>query len=478
MLYICEAGKFADAAFSCWRTGSNADPTIRIGGSGGDTDNEKVGIEMGMTITEKILARAAGRDQVSPGENIWVKADVLMTHDVCGPGTIGILRQEFGEKSGVFDPESIVLVPDHYIFTDDEKCHRNVALCRQFAAEQNLPHFYDPGTPTYSGVCHVTLPQKGHCRPGEVMFGTDSHTCTHGAFGEFSTGIGNTDMAFAMGTGKLLIKVPASMKFTIDGALPEYVMGKDIILRIIGDIGVDGATYRAMEFCGSTVDALPMSERMTICNMAIEAGGKNGIIAADEATLGYVRERTSKPFTCFTSDADADYYSVGAYTAEELVPVVALPHSPDNMANAADCEDVKIDRTYIGSCTGGKTEDFEAAARILDGRKVAVDTFLVPATVEVERDLGTHTVNGRTLREIFHEAGCIEPAPPSCAACLGGPEDTFGRCNQEETCISTTNRNFPGRMGSKKASVILASPLTAAASAITGRVTDPREFLS
>ena len=432
---------------------------------------------MSMTITEKILARAAGLDEASPGENIWVQADVLMTHDVCGPGTIGIFRREFGESAPVFSREGIVLVPDHYIFTDDEKCHRNVDVCRQFAREQELPNFYDPGTPTYSGVCHVTMPQKGHCRPGEVIFGTDSHTCSHGAFGAFATGIGNTDAAFVMGTGKLLLKVPESMKFTLEGTLPPYTMAKDFILKVIGDIKVDGATYRAMEFCGTGVEAMCMEERITICNMAIEAGGKNGIIAPDGVTCDYVVSRTGKPFTALYSDADASYHSEHAYCAADIEPLVALPHSPDNTARARDCGEMKVDRAYVGSCTGGKILDFVSAARVLKGRKVSVDTFLVPATVEVADELKAQTVAGVPLAEIFREAGCLDPAPPSCAACLGGPDDTFGRCNAEEVCISTTNRNFVGRMGSKTASVILASPLTVAASAITGNVTDPREFL-
>jgi 3-isopropylmalate/(R)-2-methylmalate dehydratase large subunit len=432
---------------------------------------------MGMTITEKILARAAGLDSVQAGETIWVKADILMTHDVCGPGTMGIFKREFGENAKVFGRDKVVLTPDHYIFTADEKCHRNVEICRQFAAEQGLPYFYDPGTETYSGVCHITLPQKGHCRPGEVMFGTDSHTCTHGAFGEFSTGIGNTDAAFVMGTGKLLVKVPQSMRFIFEGDVPDYIMGKDMILRVIGDIGVDGGTYRALEFCGSSIRALSMAERMTICNMAIEAGGKNGIIAADEKTIEYVKQRTDKPFTCVDSDPDARYVGEISYQSPELLPLVALPHSPDNVEPAESCSEWKVDRVYIGSCTGGKTEDFVAAARILNGRKVSVDTFLVPATTEVAEDLAKETIDGKSLLQIFAEAGCLEPAPPSCAACLGGPIDTFGRTHSTEVCISTTNRNFPGRMGSKDASVILASPLTAAASAIVGRVTDPREFM-
>jgi len=433
---------------------------------------------MGMTITEKVLAKASGRPSVRAGDNVWVQADIVMTHDVCGPGTIGIFKHEFGPNAKVFDPNRIVLTPDHYIFTADAKCLRNIDACRDFAREQKLPYFYDPGTPSYSGVCHLTLPQQGHCRPGEVMFGTDSHTCTHGAFGEFATGIGNTDAAFVMGTGRLLIKVPSSLKFVINGILPPYVMAKDIILQIIGDIGVEGANYRAMEFTGPTVTALGMEERMTICNMAIEAGAKNGIIAADEVTLAYVKARTNKPFTCYTSDPDAEYLNTHTYDAEKLVPVVALPHSPDHLAKAADCQSTRIDRAYIGSCTGGKITDFIIAANLLAGRKVKVDTFLVPATVEVEKELESEQINGKSLRQIFKEAGCMDPAPPSCAACLGGPVDTFGRCNGAEVCISTTNRNFIGRMGSKKASVILASPLTVAASALTGHVTDPREFLS
>jgi 3-isopropylmalate/(R)-2-methylmalate dehydratase large subunit len=371
----------------------------------------------------------------------------------------------------------VVIIPDHYIFTEDEKCQRNVDVLRKFVKEQDLPYFYDPGTETYSGVCHVTLPEKGHCRPGEVLFGTDSHTCTHGALGEFATGIGNTDAGFVMGTGKLLIKAPASIKFVIDGTLPKGVTAKDIILRIIGDLGVDGATYCAMEFSGSTIDALSIEERMTICNMAIEAGGKNGIIAPDEKTVEFVKSKTNKEFKCFKSDPDAVYKAVYNYKAEDLVPVVAMPYSPDNVSNAADMKDVKLDRSYIGSCTGGKIEDFVFAAEILKDNKVSIDTFIVPATVEVEKALDEIKMDGRSLSQIFKDAGCLKQAPPSCAACLGGPVDTYGRCNGNEVCISTTNRNFPGRMGAKESKTILASPYTAAASAIVGNISDPREFL-
>ena len=427
---------------------------------------------MGMTITEKILAKASGKETVNPGDNIWVNTDILMTHDVCGPGTIGVFQREFGKNAKVWNKDNIVIIPDHYIFTKDEKCHRNVDVLRDFVNEQEITNFYDPKDETYSGVCHVTLPEKGHCRPGEVLFGTDSHTCTHGAIGEFSTGIGNTDAGFVMGTGKLLIKVPESIKFVINGELSENVSAKDIILHIIGDIGVDGATYCAMEFSGSTINALSVEERMTICNMAIEAGAKNGIIAADEKTIEYLRGRTDKPYVCFESDDDAKYKKVYEYSAADLKPVVALPYSPDNVKCAAECNDVKIDRAYIGSCTGGKVTDFILAAKVLRGKKVSVDTYIVPSTVDVEKALVNIKLGDKTLRQIFEEAGCLEIAKPSCAACLGGPVDTYGRCNNAEVCISTTNRNFPGRMGSKDSQTILSSPQTAAASAIAGFVTE------
>ncbi|MFB2935653.1 aconitase/3-isopropylmalate dehydratase large subunit family protein [Aerosakkonemataceae cyanobacterium BLCC-F154] len=440
---------------------------------------------MGMTLTEKILARAAHRSLVEPGENIWVDVDVLMTHDVCGPGTIGVFHREFGADAKVWDKEKIVLIPDHYIFTADERANRNVDILRDFAKEQGIKYFYDitdrsdfKANPDYKGVCHVALAQEGHTRPGEVLFGTDSHTCNAGAFGQFATGIGNTDAAFIMGTGKLLIKVPATMRFVLDGELPPYLLAKDLILQIIGDISVAGANYRTMEFAGSTIAAMSMEERMTMCNMAIEAGGKNGTVAADETTFAYLRDRTNKPFEAVYTDADAKFYSQRHYDVSKLEPVVAKPHSPDNRALARECSDVKINRVYIGSCTGGKTSDFLNAAKIIKGNKVKVPTYLVPATQKVYEDLFSQKYDGQTLSEIFLEAGCIEPAAPSCAACLGGPKDTFGRLNEPEICVSTTNRNFPGRMGNKEAQIYLASPFTAAASALTGYVTDPREFLS
>ncbi|MDP6636799.1 MAG: 3-isopropylmalate dehydratase large subunit [Phycisphaerae bacterium] len=451
---------------------------------------------MGMTITEKILAGHAGRDSVSPGENIWCDVDVLMTHDVCGPGTIGIFEEHFGADAKVFDPEKVVIIPDHYIFTADPKAHRNIEILRDFVKRQGIRHFYDadfvtpglegmpapcadPDATSYVGVCHVGLPQKGHTRPGELLLGTDSHTCTHGAFGEFATGIGNTDAGFVMGAGKLWLKVPESQKFVFNGVMPPYLMAKDLILHIIGEIGVDGATYQAMEFAGPAVMSLNIDERCTICNMAIEAGGKSGIIAPDDVTERYVRQRAlpdAPAFEAVYSDDDAAYAAVIEFDAAAIEPTVACPHSPDKRATAREL-DVKIDRSYIGSCTGGKTTDFIAAASVLAGRTVAVDTYIVPATIEVDQDLDRCKVGEKTLRQVFAEAGCLI-GPAGCAACLGGPSDTFGRANEAINVVSTTNRNFPGRMGCKEAGVYLASPLTAAASAITGKITDPRDYLT
>jgi len=431
-----------------------------------------------LTLTEKILARHAGRDAVVPGENIWIDVDILMTHDVCGPGTIGVFKQHFGKDARVWDKDKVVIIPDHYIFTADKMANRNVDVLRQFVAEQQLPHYYDVGGDKYKGVCHIALPEEGHTRPGEVLLGTDSHTCTAGAFGEFATGIGNTDAGFVLGTGKLWVKVPPTMRFVFHGLLPAYLMAKDLILAVIGDIGCDGATYRAMEFDGDGVYALNIEERMTLCNMVIEAGGKNGVIAPDQVTLDYVnaRSRSGKAYTPLATDAGASFIHEQVYDIRKLRPMVAKPHSPDNRAYVDEVRGTKLDRAYIGSCTGGKMTDFRAAAGILKGKTVKIDTFVVPATSEVANRLKTEKLDGTTLEQVFLDAGA-KLGPPSCAACLGGPSDTFGRLNDAISCISTTNRNFPGRMGHKQAQVYLASPLTVAASALQGVITDPREYL-
>lgn len=430
-----------------------------------------------MTLTEKILARHSGKHSVTPGDTVWIDVDVLMTHDVCGPPAISIFRNEFGEDARVWDREKLVIIPDHYIFTEDSYANRNVDILRAFAADQDLPHYYDVGSEQYKGVCHIALPEEGFTRPGEVLFGTDSHTCTAGAFGQFATGIGNTDAAFIMGTGKLWVKVPETMRFVFEGdTLPPYLMAKDIILRIIGDIGVDGATYRTMEFGGPGIGAMSMEDRMTLTNMVIEAGGKNGVVEPDIKTETYVRERTDAYFEPVFSDPGASYHSEYHYNLQDLVPMVAKPHSPDNKATAVELEGTPLDRAYIGSCTGGKLSDFEAAAEIIAGHELKIDTYIVPATTEIARGLETRTLNGIPLIDIFRNAGC-QIGQASCAACLGGPSDTFGRLNNAEVCISTTNRNYPGRMGSKQSQVYLASPYTVAASAVTGQITDPRVFI-
>ncbi|PQQ08976.1 3-isopropylmalate dehydratase large subunit chloroplastic [Prunus yedoensis var. nudiflora] len=290
-------------------------------------------VKTGMTMTEKIFARASEKTQLSPGENVWVNVDVLMTHDVCGPGSFGIFKKEFGQNAKVWDREKIVIIPDHYIFTSDERANRNVDILRDFCTEQNIKYFYDikdlgnfKANPDYKGVCHVALAQEGHCRPGEVLLGTDSHTCTAGAFGQFATGIGNTDAGFVLGTGKLLLKVPPTLRFVMDGEMPDYLLAKDLILQIIGEI-VSGATYKAMEFVGSTVESLSMEERMTLCNMVVEAGGKNGIVPADSTTYKYLEDKTSVPYEPVYSDDKARFLSEYRFDISKLEPLVAKPHS-------------------------------------------------------------------------------------------------------------------------------------------------------
>jgi 3-isopropylmalate/(R)-2-methylmalate dehydratase large subunit len=455
-----------------------------------------------MTLTEKVMAKAAGKSHVAAGDNVWVSADILMTHDVCGPGTIGVFKREFGDHAKVWDPRKIVIMPDHYIFTADSKSNRNVDLLRDFAKEQQLPYFYDViddpnghwsfdasqgpfkrqhGT-RYAGVCHTALPQKGHTRPGEVLFGTDSHTCMAGAFNQFATGIGNTDAGFVMGTGKLLLKVPETMHFRLEGKLQAGVMAKDVILHAIGEIGFDGATYRAMQFDGPGIAGLSMDDRMTIANMAIEAGGKNGIFEFDAQTQAFVDYRcrlngTKTSYEPVERDREERFVYDKVLDLSVLEPTVACHPDPGQRKTAKQLGQVKLDRAYMGSCTGGKTSDFLEFARILQGRQVVIDTFGVPATPEVVHDLQTARWGDKTVWQILVDAGVQMTENAGCAACLGGPVDTFGRMNQPLKCISATNRNFPGRMGHKESQVFLASPATVAASALRGKITDPREFI-
>lgn len=431
---------------------------------------------MGMTITEKIFAKASGRNFVSPGESVWLNVDILMTHDVCGPPTIQIWKEKFGVDAKIWDKSKLVILPDHYIFTENKLANRNVDFLREFAAEHNLPNYYDVGSARYKGVCHVALAEEGFNVPGTVLFGTDSHTCTSGAFGMFSTGVGNTDAAFILGTGKIWEKVPKSIKIEFNGRMPEYLTAKDLILHILGEIGTDGATYMALEFTGETIADMNMNERMTLTNMAIEAGAMSGIIAVDKVTREYLEERGIKEYEEFQSDENALYHQVVSVNVEELEPVLAKPHSPDNRGYISELESTKITKVYIGSCTGGKITDYQFAAKILYENKVSVPTYIIPSTTQVAAQLNETEYRGKSLSQIFEEAGCnIEL--PSCGACLGGPEDTVGRSVDHDVVVSTTNRNYPGRMGSKRADVYLASPLTAASSAIKGEIFDPRMVL-
>jgi 3-isopropylmalate/(R)-2-methylmalate dehydratase large subunit len=377
-----------------------------------------------------------------------------------------------------------------------------VDLLREFAREQQLPFFYDviddpQGHWTfnpelgayrrqhgnqYAGVCHTALPEKGHTRPGEVLFGTDSHTCMAGAFNQFATGIGNTDAGFVMGTGKLLLKVPESLHFRLEGQLPPGVMAKDIILHIIGEIGFDGATYRALQFDGPGAAGLSMDDRMTMANMAIEAGGKNGIFEFDAQTRALVDYRchlngTRSQYDPVERDRKEKFAQELVIDLSRLEPTVACHPDPGQRKLAKELEHVKLDRAYVGSCTGGKTTDFLEFARILRGKKVCIDTFGVPATPEVVRNLQQARWGDKSVWEILVDAGVKMTENAGCAACLGGPMDTFGRMNQPLKCISATNRNFPGRMGHKDSQVFLASPATVAASALTGKITDPRHCL-
>ena len=455
-----------------------------------------------MTLTEKLLARASSKAKVTARENVWVNVDVLMTHDVCGPGTIGVFHREFGKNARVWDPNKIVIIPDHYIFTADSKSNRNVDILREFVREQGIQYFYDViddpnGTwhfdagkgqlhrqygSHYAGVCHIALPEEGHTRPGEILLGTDSHTCMAGAFGEFASGIGNTDAGFVLGTGKLLLKVPETMRFILEGGLQPGVMAKDVILHIIGDVGFDGATYRAMEYGGAGIVSLSLDDRMTIANMAIEAGAKKGVFPPDEKTFSYVRERTTRngtrtDYEPLYPDSHAHYIFEKTYDLSKLEPTVACHPNPGVRKLAKELASTTLDRAYVGSCTGGKTSDFLAFAQIIRGKHVKIDTFGVPATTEVVAELQTTRWDDKTIWQILEEAGVRMSENASCAACLGGPTDTFGRLNTPMKCITATNRNFPGRMGHRESQVFLASPYTVAASALTGHITDPRECL-
>jgi 3-isopropylmalate/(R)-2-methylmalate dehydratase large subunit len=420
---------------------------------------------MGMTITEKILAKAAGKDTVKAGELVDANIDVVMCHDVTTPPAISMLVEKGIDK--VFDQEKIVVTPDHFQPAKDIKSAELHKRLDTWAKRHKIKYYYKIGR---AGVCHALLPEQGHIRPGEVIVGGDSHTCTYGAFAAFSTGIGSTDTAAAIATGQLWFKVPASMKFVLNGSLGHGVYSKDVILTVIARIGTDGALYRAMEFVGPTLSEMSMEARMTITNMAIEAGAKSGIIGFDDITKQYLDEhlKEKKDYTVFKSDSDAEYIATEEFDCSAIEPMVALPHLPSGGVPVGQCAGMEMDQAYIGSCTNGRIEDLRIAAKILEGKKVAIRTLIVSATPEIWK-----RAKDEGLFDIFYDAGCVISAP-TCGACLGG---FMGILASGEKCISTTNRNFVGRMGHPKSEVYLASPATAAASAITGKITDPRNFL-
>jgi len=420
---------------------------------------------MAMTMTQKILAAHAGLQSVSAGQLVLVNVDRVLGNDITSPVAIKEF-DKIGAKE-VYDKDKVTMVMDHFAPNKDIKAAIQCKMCRDFCDEKNITHFYDVGQ---MGIEHALLPEKGLVIPGDVVIGADSHTCTYGAIGAFSTGVGSTDMACGMATGKAWFKVPSAIKFVLTGKLNKYVSGKDVILHIIGKIGVDGALYKSMEFCGEGVKSLTVFDRLTISNMAIEAGAKNGIFEVDEQTLAYVKERSDREPVVYTADPDAEYDQVIEIDLSTVKSTVAFPHLPENTKTFDEIGDVKIDQVVIGSCTNGHYKDLAEAAEILKGKKVAkrVRAIIIPATQDIYLKA---MENG--LLKIFIEAGCIV-STPTCGPCLGG---YMGILAAGERAVATTNRNFVGRMGDVKSEVYLASPAVAAASAIAGKIADPAKIM-
>jgi 3-isopropylmalate/(R)-2-methylmalate dehydratase large subunit len=419
---------------------------------------------MGMTMAEKILASHAGVELVEPGQFVDVEVDVVLANDITAP----IAIREF-DRIGVervFDRDKVILVPDHFTPNKDIKSAEQCRVLRDFARRQDLTHYFEVGR---VGIEHVLLPEQGLVLPGDVVVGADSHTCTYGALGAFATGMGSTDVAVAMATGKIWMKVPETSKFVCHGQLPKWVGGKDLILHTIGLIGVDGARYQAMEFSGEAVDDLSMDGRFTMSNMAIEAGGKAGLFAFDEKTRAYVEPRARRPYTVYESDADARYAQVIEMDVSELEPQVAFPHLPSNARPLSQVGEVPIDQAVIGSCTNGRLEDLQVAAQVLRGREVHpyVRCIVIPGTQAVYLE-----ALRQGLTETFVEAGAVV-STPTCGPCLGGHTGVLAA---GERCVSTTNRNFVGRMGHPESEVYLANPAVAAASAVLGRIGGPVEL--
>ena len=417
---------------------------------------------MGMTMTQKILAAHAGLDKVEAGQLIEADLDLVLGNDITSP--VAIKEMEKMKVDSVFHKDKIALVPDHFVPNKDIKSAEHCKCVREFAYKNNITNYFEVGQ---MGIEHALLPEKGLTVAGDVIIGADSHTCTYGALGAFSTGVGSTDMAAGMATGKAWFKVPSAIKFNLVGKMPQWVSGKDVILHIIGMIGVDGALYKSMEFVGEGVKNLSMDDRFTIANMAIEAGGKNGIFPVDELAIEYMKEHSTKPYTIYEADEDAVYDEEYTIDLSQLRPTIAFPHLPENTKTIDEItEDIKIDQVVIGSCTNGRLDDLRIAAKVLEGRKVknGIRCIIIPATQAIYLQ-----AMEEGLLKTFIEAGAVV-STPTCGPCLGG---YMGILAAGERCVSTTNRNFVGRMGHVDSEIYLASPAVAAASAVTGKISCP-----
>lgn len=419
---------------------------------------------MPMTITEKILAKHCGKAEVKKGEFIEADIDLMLSNDITAPLAIKKFRQWGGKR--VFDPRRIVLVPDHFTPNKDIRAAQQSLSLKEFAQEQAIENFFEVGR---VGIEHILLPEKGLILPGDLIIGADSHTCTAGALGAFACGVGSTDLAAAMLTGKIWLKVPSTIKFVYKGKLGKWVTAKDLILYTIGDIGIEGASYKSMEFGGEVISRMDMAGRLTMCNMVVEAGAKNGIIEPDKVTLNYVRRRSKRSYHLYHSDPDVEYLEVKEYEVSQLEPQVAFPHLPSNTKGISEVGKIQIDQVVIGSCTNGHFEDLKVAAELLKEKKIhpEVKLIIIPATPFIFLE-----ALKKGLLEIFLEAGAVI-SPPTCGPCLGGHMGVLG---PGEIAVSTTNRNFVGRMGHPKSKVYLAGPAVAAASAIKGRIASPEEI--
>ena len=422
-----------------------------------------------MNITEKILARASGRSKVSPGDVVFVNVDKVMMHDVSGPGVLAVfekLRKKGMTIDKIWDPERVWVAEDHFVPAADKISAQNIVALTNFTKQFGIKRHFKYGMGQY-GICHTLSHEEAVVLPGEVYVGGDSHTNTTGALGAFAAGLGHTDVAYVLLNGKIWFKVPETLYFKLNGKLPDHVMAKDLILKIIGDIGNDGAAYKTMQFGGTGISEMSVEGRLTLTNMTTEAGAKSGIVEPDQKLRDYLAVRGATKYNEVHSDADAQYEKIYEYEGSEIEPTVSKPFSPENIAVARDLSSIELDKAYIGSCTGAKLEDLRAAAKILKGRTVKIRTEVLPAAISIFKK-----AMEEGLLKIFMDAGVVV-GPPTCGACCGAH---MGVLAKDEICVSTTNRNFPGRMGHVESQTYLASPLVAAASAITGKITDPRDL--